>query len=92
MSHYSSHSRSAPEHAEYGTTIMGSRWYRGEPIVEDGQWLCPLDGGVMEYTGWTWPMNPPGLHHVCANEDCGFTAALGEDRLEELGISRGRTG
>lgn len=81
----SPHATALPEHEQWGNTISGSRWFKGDPIVRDSVWRCPIDDGAMVYTGWQWPMYPPGLHHCC--ETCGFTAALSSRDMLKHGIA-----
>ena len=70
-----------PEHEKYGSTIAGSRWFKAQPIIREVRvvpyrqhWLCPIDGGEMEFTGKIWPTGNPGYHHQC--RICGFQAAI----------------
>lgn len=63
-----------------------SRWFKGEPNVVDGHWLCPKDDcdcdGEMVDTGWTWPMVLPGHHHECTK--CDLVAAITGHQYPEV--------
>lgn len=70
------------EHRSFGETITGSRWFKGEPTIVDGEWKCPIKGceGVMKINGRMWLTTDPGIHHTCS--DCDFQAALKESRMK----------
>lgn len=67
---------------KFGPCYGGSRWYEGDPEVISTEvktyrevWKCPAHcGGEMQYTGYAWGTAPPGHHHVCNNNKCGFRA------------------
>ncbi len=61
-----------------------SRWFKGEPNVVEGRWLCPKDDcdGEMVNTGWTWPMSNPGYHHECTK--CDLVAAITGHQYPEV--------
>ena len=71
------------EHEKFGNSCGGSRWFKGEPKIEEQRmipvnqrWICPIDGcgGEMKFNGMTWPTGSPGYHHSC--NKCEFTAAI----------------